>query len=240
MSALTVVETDLAYKTREKHTQKHHRQSSRSSSSAPTVFSSPEKTPIPHPSTNPDSRRTPTQKAHPPKTKDLPPSPGAGWSISYLHPRPSSRARLRARARSRDAPRASRFPIARCLPTRRLAPSRARLERVSRARGRSPATDHRPPRIRHRPRLRLHRAVSASSSTARASRKHARKTYLNLGRLEGGDAADERGSEERGHCSLRVVCWNDADAVARGTIAFVPNVRSYPVSLEMRDRETRL
>ena len=65
-------------------------------------------------------------------------------------------------------------------------------------------------------------------------------TYLNLGRLEGGDAADERGSEERGHCSLRVVCWNDADAVARGTIAFVPNVRSYPVSIEMRDRETRL
>jgi len=30
-------------------------------------------------------------------------------------------------------------------------------------------------------------------------------TYLDLGRLEGGDAADEGGSEESGHCSLRVL-----------------------------------
>ena len=46
-------------------------------------------------------------------------------------------------------------------------------------------------------------------------------TYLDLGRLEGGDAADEGGSEEGRHFDC-VVCLNDERARARGGLDVLP------------------
>ena len=67
----------------------------------------------------------------------------------------------------------------------------------SRSRSRDIAVPAPPPRSAHA-RRRIHRA------TRRLQIKL--WTYLDLGRLEGGDAADEGGSEESGHCS-RVQEW---------------------------------
>jgi len=162
MSALTVVETDLAYKTREKNTHKNtivsHRVHHSPSSSRPSFCH-----PVPDrdeiPSTNPDSRRAP----HPPKSpihkrSPSPTSPGARWSISYLHLRPSSRALSpRARAEPRGASR-DPFSHRACPPhPPSRAPSRAETRASRSVRGRSPATDRafvviarsrRPPRPR--------------------------------------------------------------------------------------------
>ena len=111
--------------------------------------------------------------------------------------------------------------VARRLDSRRVASHRARHERSiiithhrssSRARG----------AIRRDTSIPSNRARDAIHPRARARthRTH-RNTHLDLGRLEGGDAADEGGSEERGHYRSLRVCWNDDRvAIARaGSIA---------------------
>jgi len=79
------------------------------------------------------------------------------------------------------------------------------------------------------------RSRRARATSSRASPRVARalkNTHLDLGRLEGGDAADEGGSEEGRHCRTSVLEWRErARARARSRVALA---RSIARALEPR------
>jgi hypothetical protein len=178
--------------------------------------------PDPFPSTNHDSRDGITQniQSHRPNRSTL------DRSLSNAIVRSRARARVVASVVARDdateetmggydIPKAFSFVVtARARRSHRPAssiarPPRAAIVSPSRAlaRSRRPSRDvsrgaRRPPSI--------------------DEKKHC--TYLDLGRLEGGDAADEGGSEESGHCS-RVQEWRPKRARGRGRVGAGPTDR---------------
>ena len=151
--------------------------------------------------TSHDSRNTPNPQTRSRIHRD---NVRACSRISPIEPKAPCVAPSTRRARDRRAMRAkntyySSRHTARWIPSRRpptdvthdarLSPS-SRDRTIARDRdfdrAPNPARDHR-----------------ATHGRTRRLQKHC--TYLDLGRLEGGDAADEGGSEESGHCSLRVL-----------------------------------
>ena len=180
--------------------------------------------PDPFPSTNHDSRDGITQniQSHRPNRSTL------DRSLSNAIVR--SRARARARRSSRRSSRAMTRPRRRWADTIfpkpfRSSSPRARADRIV---PRRPSHDHRARRS-YLPRARSPVRVVPRETSREGRRppsidekKHC--TYLDLGRLEGGDAADEGGSEESGHCS-RVQEWRPKRARGRGRVGAGPTGR---------------
>ena len=178
--------------------------------------------PDPFPSTNHDSRDGITQniQSHRPNRSTLDRSLSNAIVRSRARARASSRRSSRAMTRPRRRWADTIFPK----PFRSSSP-RARADRIV---PRRPSHDHRARRS-YLPRARSPVRVVPRDASREGRRppsidekKHC--TYLDLGRLEGGDAADEGGSEESGHCS-RVQEWRPKRARGRGRVGSGPTDR---------------
>ena len=89
---------------------------------------------------------------------------------------------------------------------------------------------------------------STARDATHESRTNHTHTYLDLRRLEGGDAGDEGGREERGHRGDARVCENAARARAvaprrmirtYGIVTDAPTLRVIVARARGRDRRTR-
>ena len=201
MSALTVVETDLACD-RKKAREANVRQSPIARASF-------------HAAVPPLRASRANREPNPPFTTQHRPPPES----------PRDKGDKDTETATNRVSRASRASLARALPPARRLRFKSFLSARSRrpsavaspcARPASPrpvARDPIPSRASHRvPRRRVSaRRVPASSRVAR----RLKNTHLDLGRLEGGDAADEGGSEKGRHCrNARVQECRSSDAIA--------------------------
>ena len=185
--------------------------------------------------TSHDSRNTPNPQTRSRIHRD---NVRACSRISPIEPKAPCVAPSTRRARDRRAMRAkntyySSRHTARWIPSRRpptdvthdarLSPS-SRDRTIARDRdfdrAPNPARDHR-----------------ATHGRTRRLQKY--YTYLDLGRLEGGDAADEGGSEESGHCS-RVQEWRTEHAPGRSRSGPAPACPTARVSDRPRVRPTAM
>ena len=226
---MTVVETDLACA---RVKVRHHRQSSRSNGITEKETKKSASTPGPSPGDRPTQRRITRRLVPRPLPIDesrlerrdhtkypIPPPESIDPRSIAIQPRSFGRARARARRSSRRSSRAMTRPRRRWADTIfpkpfRSSSPRARADRIV---PRRPSHDHRARRS-YLPRARSPVRVVPRDASREGRRppsidekKHC--THLDLGRLEGGDAADEGGSEESGHCS-RVQEWRGARARA--------------------------
>ena len=150
--------------------------------------------------TSHDSRNTPNPQTRSRIHRD---NVRARSRISPIEPKAPCVAPSTRRARDRRAMRAkntyySSRHTARSIPSRRPPTG---VTHDARRRSTFPFF----PRSNDRARSRLRSSTEPRARPPRDARTDATTkkhcTYLDLGRLEGGDAADEGGSEESGHCS---------------------------------------